>query len=69
MIRSTLRRSCPQNTREEVLDGGCYLQVGDGEEPRQVTIVTAILLAVDHHIIAARIKLLRNDHDDGKPAS
>jgi hypothetical protein len=32
----------------------------DGEEPRQVAIVTAILLAVDHHVIEARIKLLRH---------
>ena len=60
IARSTLRRGCPQNTREEVPDGGCYLQTGDGEEPRQVTIVAPVLLAVDHHVIEAGIKLLRN---------
>jgi hypothetical protein len=60
VIRSTLRRGCPQNTREEVPNGGCYLQGGDSEEPRQVAIETAVLLAVGHQVITARIKLLCN---------
>jgi hypothetical protein len=37
-----------------------HLQGGDGEEPRQVTVIAAVLLAVGHQVIAARIKLLRN---------
>jgi hypothetical protein len=40
--------------------GTLQLQSGDGEEPRQVPIVAAVLPAIDHHVTAARIKLVRN---------
>jgi hypothetical protein len=48
------------HTRVLVVRSGLQLQVGDGDEPRQVAIVAVLLPAIDHHVIAAKTKLLRN---------